>query len=106
MSSFAIVKSGVIENVIEAESEQGLGFFFPDADLVIEVTEATGVAYIGCEYLSGKFVPPQPFDSWKFNKRSWEWAAPTAYPSDGKNYSWNEGLTSWVEVIIPAEVAE
>ena len=25
------------------------------------------------------------------------WEAPTAYPSDGKNYDWDESSKSWVE---------
>lgn len=41
------------------------------------------------------FIPPQPFDSWTLNETSCIWEAPTAYPTDGQQYTWNEETTSW-----------
>lgn len=41
------------------------------------------------------FVSPQPYPSWKLDKRNSQWKAPVAYPNDGLYYSWNEEELSW-----------
>jgi len=38
------------------------------------------------------------FASWVFNDATCWFEAPTPYPTDGKNYQWDEPTTSWVEV--------
>ena len=43
------------------------------------------------------FVPPKPYASWTLNANA-QWQAPTAMPTDGKMYSWNEETQTWVEV--------
>jgi hypothetical protein len=43
------------------------------------------------------FVPPKPFASWTLDANA-QWQAPTAMPTDGKMYSWNEETQTWVEV--------
>jgi hypothetical protein len=48
------------------------------------------------------FIPPKDFDSWVLNEDTCLWEAPTPYPTDGKNYSWDEETTSWLEVV-PSE---
>ena len=58
-------------------------------------------AGIGYTYDSGRdaFIPPKPFASWVLVEDTCQWSAPTAMPTDGKMYSWNEATTSWVEVV-------
>ena len=41
------------------------------------------------------FISPQPYPSWILDEETCLWAAPTAYPDDGKSYEWNESTTSW-----------
>ena len=41
------------------------------------------------------FIPPKPYTSWNLNDTTCQWEPPTAYPSDGKEYSWNESSKSW-----------
>lgn len=57
-------------------------------------------AGIGYTYDSTRdaFIPPQPFASWLLNEETCLWDAPTPYPTDGKNYLWDEPTTSWVEI--------
>jgi hypothetical protein len=57
-------------------------------------------AGIGYTYDSGRdaFIPPKPFNSWVLNESTCLWDAPTAMPTDGKLYSWDEDTTSWVEI--------
>ena len=58
-------------------------------------------AGIGYTYDSGRdaFIPPKPFASWVLVEDTCQWSAPTAMPTDGKMYSWDEATTSWVEVV-------
>ena len=44
------------------------------------------------------FYAPKPYASWVLNNTSWTWEAPVAMPTDGKQYTWDEATTSWVEV--------
>jgi len=57
-------------------------------------------AGIGYTYDSERdaFIAPKPFSSWVLNEDTCRWQAPTPYPTDGKNYRWDEATTSWVEI--------
>ena len=44
------------------------------------------------------FIPPQPYPSWVLNEDTCIWDSPTAMPSDGKEYNWNEDTKSWEEI--------
>ncbi len=41
------------------------------------------------------FVPPKPYASWTLDANA-QWQAPTAMPTDGGMYSWDEATTSWI----------
>jgi len=41
------------------------------------------------------FIAPKPFNSWTLNETTCLWEAPTAYPTDGEDYNWNETTKSW-----------
>jgi hypothetical protein len=43
------------------------------------------------------FVPPKPYASWTLDANA-QWQAPTAMPTDGKMYSWDEATLAWLEV--------
>jgi len=57
-------------------------------------------AGVGDTYDSSKdaFYAPQPYPSWTLNEETCLWVAPTAYPTDGLAYDWDEDTTSWVEI--------
>ena len=44
------------------------------------------------------FIKEQPYPSWTLNNTSCLWEAPIAYPSDGKDYEWDESSKSWKEI--------
>jgi len=46
----------------------------------------------------GVFYAPQPFPSWVLDPQTYYWEAPVPYPTDGKNYVWDEATESWVLV--------
>ena len=41
------------------------------------------------------FIPPKPYASWTINESTWSWDSPVEYPSDGKQYLWNEENLRW-----------
>jgi hypothetical protein len=41
------------------------------------------------------FIPPTPYPSWKLNEDTCLWDAPIPYPSDNKQYIWNEAEVEW-----------
>tara|TARA_R100000306_G_scaffold42663_1_gene41314 strand:- start:54 stop:368 length:315 start_codon:yes stop_codon:yes gene_type:complete len=43
------------------------------------------------------FVAPQPYPSWTLDSNH-DWQPPTARPSDGKMYTWNESKKAWDEI--------
>ena len=58
-------------------------------------------AGIGYTYDSERdaFIPPKPFTKWVLNETTCQWEAPVAYPTDGKQYVWNDNRREWEEVI-------
>jgi len=69
-------------------------------------------ATVGGTYDSSKdaFIDPLPvgksspyasdevvWNSWVLNDTTCKWEAPSAYPTDGKPYTWDESTTSWAE---------
>jgi hypothetical protein len=54
-------------------------------------------AGIGWQYDKERdaFIPPTPYPSWKLNEDTCLWEAPIPYPSDNKQYIWNEAAQEW-----------
>ena len=54
-------------------------------------------AGIGYRYDSERdaFIPPTPYPSWKLNEDTCLWESPIPYPSDDKQYIWNETQQEW-----------
>lgn len=120
MAHFAKVENGTVTQVVVAEADfiatgalgdpaswiqtsyntRGNVHYGPDGQP--DGGEALRGNYAGIGYVYDKpndvFYAPQPFPSWILNIGSWTWEAPTAYPTDGKLYSWDEETKSWVEL--------
>jgi hypothetical protein len=60
--------------------------------------------YAGIGYLydpiRDAFIPPKPFPSWVLNETTCQWEAPVPYPTDYKDYEWNEETCNWVLISI------
>ena len=56
-------------------------------------------AGIGYTYDTNRdaFIPPQSYPSWVLDETTCQWESPTPYPTDGKEYYWDESTTSWIE---------
>ena len=44
------------------------------------------------------FIGIKPFASWTLDEETCLWEAPSAYPTDGKQYAWDESVVGWVEI--------
>lgn len=57
-------------------------------------------AGIGFTYDDQKdaFIPPQPYPSWLLDEETCLWNSPVPYPTDNKQYLWDETKTSWVQI--------
>lgn len=56
-----------------------------------------GIGYTYDDVIDG-FIPPKPYPSWLLNTTTGLWDPPIPYPSDGKQYQWDEATHSWIEV--------
>ena len=121
MAHYAKVKNGIVEQVIIAEPEFFTSFVDTSPGEWIQTSYNTigGVHYepnsntpssdqskalrknyatIGGSYDGIGFSESQPFPSWTLNSTTYFWETPVAYPSDGKDYKWDESSTSWKEI--------
>jgi hypothetical protein len=94
--TFAIIEGGIVANAIVGEALAIVQALLPEATLV-EVTEATGVAYIDGPFLNGSFLPPKPFESWTLDEVNKTWIPPKPYPTTepGSFPEWNESKLDW-----------
>lgn len=56
-----------------------------------------GLGYTYDDVIDG-FIPPKPYPSWLLNTNTGLWEPPIPYPTDGKQYVWDEADQSWTEV--------
>jgi hypothetical protein len=111
MAHFAKIVDGVVEQVIVADTKEwcqaNLGGEWVQTSYNTQGGvnsraggEALNKNYAGIGYTFDGigFAAPQPFESWTLNGDSYLWEAPTAMPTDGKFYTWNEATLSWDEV--------
>ena len=129
MAHYAKVLDGKVVNIIVAEADFFKTFIDDSAGTWIQTSYNTrgGVHYepnshtpssdqskalrknyagLGFIYDKDKdaFYAPQPYASWTLNSTTYYWEPPVTYPSDGKEYIWNESAyqadntKGWVEV--------
>ena len=66
---------------------------YPGIDFIYDTNYTVG------DYV-GVFYPPQPYPSWTLNTSTFLWDAPVPYPTDGKDYIWDEATKSWVLITV------
>ena len=111
MAHYAKVESGVVTQVIVADSKEWCEANLGGTWVQTSYNTHGGVnsrdggtalhknyAGIGYTFDGTGFAAPQPFPSWTKNSTTYLWEAPTPMPADGKRYTWDEATTSWVEV--------
>ena len=110
MAHYAKVESGVVTQVIVADNKEWCESNLGGTWIQTSYNTKGGVnsreggvalhknyAGIGYTWDGIGFAAPQPFASWSLNSDTYLWEAPVAMPTDGKNYTWDEATTSWVE---------
>jgi hypothetical protein len=112
MSHFAKVCDGIVTQVIVAEPEFFTTFVDSSPGEWIQTSYNTcggqhpegrplrkNYAGIGYTYdpVRDAFIPTKPYASWTLNEDTCLWDAPVAYPTDGKQYTWDETTTNWIE---------
>ena len=114
MAHFAKVLNGTVINVIVAEKEFIDTFIDDSPGEWIQSSYNTkyGVhtkggtplrknyAMVGGTYDSTRdaFIPPKLYPSWTLDEDKCVYVAPKAYPTDGKDYEWDEDNKEWKEI--------
>jgi len=123
MGHYAKITDGIVQQVIVAEAEffntfvdsspgewiqtsyntRGGVHYKPNSDEPSEdQTKALRKNYAGIGYtydpVLDAFIPPKPYPSWLLNTTTCQWEPPVPYPTDGKNYVWDEATLSYVKV--------
>jgi hypothetical protein len=111
MAHFAQIQNGIVTQVIVAEQDVIDSGLFGTGWVQTSYNTHGGqhpegrplrknYAGIGFTYDSTRdaFIPPKPYASWLLNEDTCLWNAPVPYPTDDKQYRWDESTTSWVEV--------
>jgi hypothetical protein len=129
MSHYAKVLNGIVQQVIVAEADFFKTFVDNSPGEWIQTSYNTrgGIHYgsdgkpdggialranyagVGSFYdsINDVFYAPKPIDmngiicnSWTVSAPTWLWNAPIPYPTDGKQYQWNEPTKTWVLISI------
>ena len=66
----------------------------PDNGIALRANYA-GIGYI-YDQENDVFYPPQPYPSWTISAPNWTWTPPIPYPTDNKNYYWDETQKTWI----------
>ena len=111
MAHYAKVESGVVTQVIVADSKEWCEANLGGTWIQTSYNTHGGVnsrdggtslhknyAGIGYTWDGIGFAAPQPYPSWTKNSETYLWNAPTPMPTDDKRYTWDEATLAWVEV--------
>lgn len=104
MKKFARVQNGEVIKVVNAVDEAALNTFYnlynqANPGKWVEYTPSTknkpsvGFKYENTTGVFYKYV--EKFPSWTLNKTTGKMEPPVTYPSDGKNYDWDEANKAW-----------
>ena len=114
MSHFAKVLNGKVLQVIVAESDFFDTFVDSSPGEWIQTSYNThgnqhpegrplrgNYAGVGFTYdrTNDVFYAAQPYPSWKLNESTWLWESPVPYPTDDKQYTWDETTINWIEYV-------
>lgn len=86
-----IDETGKVTNIVVmpegTESTSTLVSYLPD-----------NPAFVGGDYVSGHFYPPQPYPSWV--RIAGQWTSPVPKPSEPGPWMWDEESQSWYPEIM------
>lgn len=91
----AIIENNKVVNVIVGEPKTVAELF----EQTQPVTETTGNPWIGARFNGEKFEPQQPYPSWLWNEKTFDYDPPKPKPEG--IYRWDETAGDWVEHLAP-----
>jgi hypothetical protein len=112
MAHFAKVVDGIVDQVIVADTQEwcetNLGGTWVQTSYNTKGNvHALGgtplhknYAGIGYTWDGVGFAAPQPYASWALNDETYLWEAPTAMPTEGGPFKWDEDNQEWVEITV------
>jgi len=94
----ALVKNGIVKNLLNFD-----GHDYTLLEQVRQAQEAdeiicccdNGIAFIGGQWIDGKFRHVPKYDYWIWDGT--DWVPPVAKP-EGNNWFWNDSTRSWEQV--------
>lgn len=93
MQRYAIIKDGLVVNVIEYESQpSNPPPAFDDTHIAIQ----SDIAGTGFTYENELFTAPKPYPSWVLVNNAW--IPPVDFPTSGGPHKWDETIKNWVSV--------
>ena len=104
MAHYAKVENSLVTQVIVAEPEFFDTFVDSSPGEWIQCSYNGNIRknYPGIGFIydatRDAFYESRPYASWTLNEDTCTWEAPTAYPDDDNQYSWNEETQSWDQV--------
>ena len=100
MAHFAKIESGVVTEVIVAEQAHIDTLSGTWVQTSYNGSIRKNFAGKGYTYDTDKdaFIAPKPYASWTLNNTTCKWESPVAFPTDGKQYEWDEDTTNWKEI--------
>lgn len=106
MAHFAeLDKNNVVLRVVAVhDSEEHLWPIYPFEGVWIKTSYNNNIRknYAGRGYTydvnRDAFIPPKPYQSWILNDQTCLWESPVKYPSDGKDYIWDETMQVWMQL--------
>ena len=118
MANFALLKQNIVIAVIVIDNEVITNNGIEDEQLGIDFINSLNIDYdfdtikqtsynskfrniyagIGFTYdsVNNVFIAPKPYEDWILVNYKWE--APIPYPSDGKNYTWNNNKWNLINI--------
>ena len=90
-----------MKNVAVLENKIVTNIMLCDDDYVVNANEKVytdaNPAYIGGDYVGGKFYPPKPYSKWV--RDNGQWVAPVPYPDPThvESWHWNDETGEWYQ---------
>jgi len=102
---YAKIENNIVTKVIVAEAEFFDTFVDDSPGEWLQTSYNNNIrknfAGIGFTYDVERdaFISPKPYNSWALDEDTCQWIPYVPYPTDGKDYGWDESTTNWTEVV-------
>lgn len=103
MNKYALIENGLVSQVVVCDGDRAIDWLEQHLGgvWILGVKDKGLKAGIGFSYDKTRdcFIEPQPYPSWKLEKKTCLWVAPSPMPKDGAKYTWDEESKTWTEIV-------